>query len=91
MIFQIYNKIIQEFSRYRIGKDITIKLFRKVVYMLDDCIINSRIVCRLTSGALFKNFFCKNGKVNTFYRFCLSEVVNVVLSRLGLKNRTRNR
>lgn len=59
LIFQICDEIIQEFNRYRIGKDITIKLFQKVIYMLDDCIINSCIVCRLASGALFKNFLGK--------------------------------
>lgn len=89
LILQVDNEIIQEFSGHRIGKDVTIKLFRKVVYVLNDCIINSCIVCRLASGSLFKYFAHETGEINAFERFALLEMIDVVLPRLaGLDQRT---
>lgn len=50
-------------------------------------IIDRCIVFRLASASLFKYFPGESGEVYTFYRFRLSEVVDVVLSWLGLKDR----
>lgn len=83
LIFQINYEIIQKFTCNRIGEYIAIKFFGKSIYMLNYCIIDRRIVFRLTSASLFKNFLCESGEVYTFKRFRLAEVVNVVLPRLA--------
>lgn len=53
-------------------------------------VIDRCIVFRLASASLFKYFPGEGGEVYTFYRFRLSEVIDVVLSWLGLKDRIRN-
>lgn len=83
LIFQVDYEIVQELSGHRIGEDVTIKLFRKSIYVLNNSIIYCGVMCRLSSGSLFKYFACKTCKVNSFKRFFLPEVVNIVLSRLA--------
>ncbi len=82
LILQIDYEIIQKFGSHRIGEDITIKLFRKSVYVLNNSIIYCGVMCRLSSGSLFKYFACKTCKVYTFKRFLLTKVINIVLAYL---------
>lgn len=55
--------------------------------MLDDGIIDGRIVFRLTSASLFKNFPDEVGEEYSFNRLLLAEVVNVVLPRWAGRDR----
>ena len=87
LVFQINYEIIQEFTCNGIGKYIAVEFFGKSIYMLNYCIIDRRIVFRLTPASLFKNFLCESGEVYTFKRFRLAEVVNVVLPRLASLDR----
>lgn len=55
--------------------------------MPDDSIINGGILCRLASGFLFDYLTNKVREINAFERFALPEMIDVVLSWLGLKDR----
>ena len=58
--------------------------------MLDDGIVASGVLCRLASGFLFNYFPKKVCEVDSFKRFALPEVIDIVLSWLCLKDRIRN-
>ena len=66
LILQINNEIIQKLFGYRVGEYITIIIFRKVVYMLNYCIIDGCIMFRLSPAALFKYFPDEVSKIDTF-------------------------
>ena len=87
LIFQVDYEIVQELSGHRIGEDVTVIFFREVVYVLDDCIINGGILCRLASGFLFDYLTDEVRKIDAFEWFALPEVIDVVLSWLGRKDR----
>lgn len=55
--------------------------------MLDDSIIDGRIMFRLASASLFKYLPDKICEINAFYRLRLPEVVDVVLSRCAGRDR----
>lgn len=55
--------------------------------MPDDSIINGGILCRLASGFLLDYLTDKVREIDAFERFALSEVIDVVLSWLGRKDR----
>lgn len=61
----------------------------KAVDVPDDSIINSGILCRLASGFLFDYLTNKVREINAFERFALPEMIDIVLSWLGLKDRKR--
>jgi len=90
LVFEVNNEIIQEFRCNGIGIDVAIKFLGEFVDVLDNGVIDRCIVFRLASASLFKYFPRERGEVYTFYRFILPEVVDVVLSWLGLKDRIRN-
>ena len=56
--------------------------------MLYDGIIDCGIVCRLSSGTLFKHFLGKRGKMDAFQWFALAKMVDIVLSGFNLASRT---
>lgn len=55
--------------------------------MLYYCIINGGVLCRLASGFLFDYLTDKVREINAFERFALPEMIDVVLSWLGRKDR----
>ena len=87
LVLQVDYEIVQELSGHRIGEDVTVIFFREVVYVLNDCIINGGILCRLASGFLFDYLTDKVREVNAFERFALPKVIDVVLPRLTGLNR----
>lgn len=58
--------------------------------MLDYSVIDGWILCRLASGFLFDYLTEEVRKINAFERFALPEMIDVVLSWLGLKDRIGN-
>jgi hypothetical protein len=82
LVLQVDYEVVQELSGHRIGEDVTVIFFREVVYVLNDCIINGGILCRLASASLFKHFPGEGSEVDSFKWFRLAEVVNVVLAYL---------
>lgn len=54
--------------------------------MLDDGIINRCVVFRPSSASLFKYFLGEIREVNSFDWLRLPEVVDIILSWLGLKD-----
>lgn len=89
-VFQIRDKVLQKLFSDRVGIYVTIILLREPVNMLNYRIIDSGVVFRLTSGALFKNFPDKICEEDTLQRFLLTEVVYIVLPRLAGTDRLNN-
>ena len=87
LIFQVDNKIVKEFCCYRIGEYVTIKFFRKAFDVFDYSIVDCGIMFRLAPGSLFKYFPDEVSEEYSFKWLLLTEVINIVLSRMAARDR----
>lgn len=76
LVLQVDYEVVQKLSGHRIGEDVTIILFREVVYVFNDCIINGGILCQTLRLDFFSDYLTdKVREVNAFERFALPKVM----------------